>query len=71
MNHVQYSHDKFVNINLVFLFSTGKDNKVLIRMGSVGICGSDVHYWSHGRCGLFVLKSPMVIGHEGSGIIVG
>ena len=39
-------------------------------MGSVGICGSDVHYWTHGRCGVFELKSPMVIGHEGSGTVL-
>ena len=39
-------------------------------MDSVGICGSDVHYWTHGRCGVFVLESPMVIGHEGSGTVV-
>ena len=39
-------------------------------MDSVGICGSDVHYWTHSRCGVFVLESPMVIGHEGSGTVV-
>ena len=38
-------------------------------MQSVGICGSDIHYWTHGGCGSFVLKSPMIIGHEGAGII--
>ena len=43
--------------------------EVLIRMNSVGICGSDVHYWTHGAIGDFVVKAPMVLGHEGSGII--
>ena len=38
-------------------------------MGCVGICGSDVHYLVHGRCANFILKSPMVIGHEGSGTV--
>lgn len=34
---------------------------------AVGICGSDVHYYQHGRCGDFVVKAPMVIGHEAAG----
>ncbi|XP_057278107.1 sorbitol dehydrogenase isoform X2 [Pezoporus wallicus] len=45
-------------------------NEVLLRMHSVGICGSDVHYWQHGRIGDFVVKDPMVLGHEASGTVV-
>ncbi|XP_006628790.1 sorbitol dehydrogenase [Lepisosteus oculatus] len=45
-------------------------NEVLLRMHSVGICGSDVHYWQHGRIGDFVLKKPMVLGHEASGQVI-
>lgn len=45
-------------------------NEVLLRMHSVGICGSDVHYWQHGRIGDFVLKKPMVLGHEASGQVL-
>ncbi|KAL2300480.1 hypothetical protein Nmel_013361 [Mimus melanotis] len=44
--------------------------EVLLRMHSVGICGSDVHYWQHGRIGDFVVKDPMVLGHEASGTVV-
>merc|ERR1719210_974015 len=44
-----------------------KDGQVLLRMDSVGICGSDVHYWTHGAIGDFVVKKPMVIGHESAG----
>ncbi len=47
-----------------------KDDQVLLRMACVGICGSDVHYWQHGRIGHFVLTSPMVIGHEAAGVVV-
>ena len=36
-------------------------------MRSVGICGSDVHYWVSGRIGDFIVKAPMVMGHEASG----
>lgn len=45
------------------------EGEVLIRMGCVGICGSDVHYYEHGRIADFVVKDPMIIGHEASGII--
>ena len=38
-------------------------------MDQVGICGSDVHYWTHGRIGDFIVKAPMVLGHEASGIV--
>ena len=39
-------------------------------MHSVGICGSDVHYWKKGAIGDFIVKSPMVLGHESSGTVV-
>ncbi|XP_034535979.1 sorbitol dehydrogenase [Notolabrus celidotus] len=44
--------------------------EVLLQMHSVGICGSDVHYWQHGRIGDFVLTKPMVLGHEAAGRVV-
>uniref|UniRef100_A0A4W6CYY2 Sorbitol dehydrogenase n=1 Tax=Lates calcarifer TaxID=8187 RepID=A0A4W6CYY2_LATCA len=43
---------------------------VLLQMHSVGICGSDVHYWQHGRIGDYVVTKPMVLGHEASGRVV-
>lgn len=45
------------------------DNDVQIKVHSVGICGSDVHYWTHGAIGNFIVKQPMVLGHETSGTI--
>ncbi|XP_067871578.1 sorbitol dehydrogenase-like isoform X2 [Heterodontus francisci] len=45
-------------------------NEVLLQMNAVGICGSDVHYWQHGKLGDFLMKRPMVLGHEGSGTVV-
>ena len=39
-------------------------------MQSVGICGSDIHYWTHGRIGDFIVTVPMVMGHEASGCVV-
>jgi D-xylulose reductase len=43
---------------------------VRIAIDTVGICGSDVHYYTHGRIGPFVVEQPMVLGHEASGMIV-
>jgi len=48
-----------------------KPHEVVIAIKTVGICGSDVHYWTHGRIGDFIVKAPMVLGHESSGLIVG
>ncbi|EPS30874.1 putative D-xylulose reductase A [Penicillium oxalicum] len=42
---------------------------VLINVKYTGICGSDVHYWEHGSIGNFVVKEPMVLGHESAGVI--
>lgn len=43
---------------------------VRIRIARVGICGSDVHYYKHGRIGQFVVNQPMVLGHEASGVVI-
>ena len=45
------------------------ENEVLVRLDSVGICGSDVHQWLHGGIGDKLIKSPMVMGHEGAGTV--
>ena len=42
---------------------------VRIALHTVGVCGSDVHYYTHGRIGDFVVNAPMVLGHEGAGTI--
>ena len=49
---------------------TPKEGEVLVRILSVGVCGSDVHYYEHGRIGDFVVRTPLVLGHETSGQIV-
>ncbi len=43
---------------------------VKIKLHTVGVCGSDVHYYTHGRIGPFVVDAPMVLGHEGAGTVV-
>jgi D-xylulose reductase len=46
------------------------DHDVLVAVNYTGICGSDVHYYVHGAIGDFVVKDPMVLGHESAGTIV-
>ncbi len=43
---------------------------VKIAIHTVGVCGSDVHYYTHGKIGSFVVNAPMVLGHEAAGTIV-
>lgn len=43
--------------------------EVRVNVRQTGLCGSDCHYKMHGRIGDFVLRKPMVLGHESSGII--
>lgn len=43
---------------------------VRIKLHTVGICGSDVHYYTHGRIGPFVVNEPMILGHEASGTVI-
>ena len=42
---------------------------VIIRIQSVGVCGSDLHYYSKGSIGNFIVKFPFVLGHEAAGIV--
>lgn len=42
---------------------------VLLRLGAGGICGSDLHYYQEGRVGAFVVREPLVPGHEASGVV--
>lgn len=46
-----------------------KDTDVRIRMTTVGVCGSDIHYFTDGRIGSQVIEFPFVLGHEGAGIV--
>jgi L-iditol 2-dehydrogenase len=43
---------------------------VKIKMSVVGICGSDIHYYTNGKIGSQVVSYPFTVGHEGAGIVV-
>ncbi|BBE74598.1 NAD(P)-dependent alcohol dehydrogenase [Oharaeibacter diazotrophicus] len=44
-----------------------RDVRVAIKV--VGVCGSDVHYYTHGAIGPFVVRAPMILGHEAAGVV--
>ncbi len=45
-------------------------DEVLIEVTSVGVCGSDTHYYTHGRIGSYAVTSPLVLGHESAGVVL-
>jgi L-iditol 2-dehydrogenase len=46
-------------------------NDVKIRMSVLGICGSDIHYYTQGQIGTQKVQYPFTVGHEGAGVVVG
>jgi len=46
-----------------------QSGEVQVAIKATGLCGSDLHYYTHGRNGNFVLQSPMCLGHEAAGIV--
>ncbi len=46
------------------------DNEALVKVYCIGICGSDVHYYEHGKIGRYVVKEPIILGHELAGEVV-
>ncbi len=46
-----------------------KDDEVIIRIKTVGVCGSDIHYYTKGRIGSQIVEYPFTIGHEAAGIV--
>jgi len=44
--------------------------ELTIAPHTVGVCGSDLHYYTHGRVGKYVVEQPMILGHEASGTVV-
>lgn len=43
---------------------------VKIKLASIGVCGSDIHYYSEGKIGTQVVEYPFAVGHECSGTVV-
>lgn len=48
---------------------TPASDEVVVRIAYGGVCGSDLHYWRHGAAGASILREPMILGHEVSGVV--
>ncbi|WP_233575832.1 L-idonate 5-dehydrogenase [Noviherbaspirillum saxi] len=44
-------------------------HEVEVALGAAGICGSDLHYYFHGRAGAFEIREPLTPGHEAAGVV--
>ncbi|MBO8138167.1 MAG: NAD(P)-dependent alcohol dehydrogenase [Desulfotomaculum sp.] len=47
-----------------------KPDEALVKIKAVGVCGSDVHYYEHGKIGRYVVEKPLILGHEAGGEVV-
>jgi L-iditol 2-dehydrogenase len=47
-----------------------KADEALVQVYCIGVCGSDVHYYEHGKIGRYEVKEPIILGHELAGVIV-
>ncbi len=61
--------DKIVTKDMPIVGEMNPD-MVRIKVRAVGVCGSDVHYYTHGRIGHYVVNEPMILGHEAAGEVV-
>ena len=59
-----------LNLRDIALEETLGPQDLRIAIRTVGVCGSDVHYYTHGGIGPFIVRSPMVLGHEASGTVI-
>ncbi|WP_307000290.1 NAD(P)-dependent alcohol dehydrogenase [Lederbergia panacisoli] len=48
-----------------------KKDEALVKVYCIGVCGSDVHYYEHGKIGRYEVKEPLILGHELAGEVVG
>lgn len=44
--------------------------EVLLHIKATGVCGSDIHFWRHGRIGSLVVEGDCILGHEAAGIVL-
>jgi L-iditol 2-dehydrogenase len=66
---VMYGIDD-IRIEQVPMAQLAAPDWALVRIGAVGICGSDIHFLEEGRIGCFVVEGPLILGHESAGTVV-
>ncbi|KAH7066140.1 sorbitol dehydrogenase-like protein [Paraphoma chrysanthemicola] len=51
------------------VFAPGR-GEVLLHIKATGVCGSDIHFWKHGRIGSLVVEGDCILGHEAAGVVL-
>jgi D-xylulose reductase len=69
MQAVVLEKPREIRLRDIALAETMGAHDVRVRIHTVGVCGSDVHYYQHGAIGPFVVREPMVLGHEAAGVV--
>ena len=69
MQAVVLEKTRVLNLRDITIAETLGPHDVRVRIHTVGVCGSDVHYYQHGAIGPFVVREPMVLGHEAAGVV--
>ena len=62
-------HTRNLSIREIEIGETLGPRDVRVDIHTVGVCGSDVHYYQHGAIGPFVVNAPMILGHEAAGTV--
>ncbi|CAD0015945.1 unnamed protein product [Aureobasidium pullulans] len=44
-------------------------SEIQVAVHSTGLCGSDLHYYNHNRNGDILVREPLTLGHESSGVV--
>jgi threonine dehydrogenase-like Zn-dependent dehydrogenase len=70
MKAVVLEETKMLSIRDIDIQEMVGPDDVRIKISRVGICGSDIHYYLHGAIGPYVVRDPMVLGHEASGTLI-
>ncbi|PHH81614.1 hypothetical protein CDD83_3536 [Cordyceps sp. RAO-2017] len=45
-------------------------DEVLLHVRATGICGSDIHFWHHGRIGDITVDGDCILGHEAAAVVL-
>ncbi|KAF3938088.1 hypothetical protein ABW19_dt0205740 [Dactylella cylindrospora] len=70
-SHKLYIGEASPSINEIESEQLLRPGEVVLEMKATGICGSDIHFWQHGRIGpTMVVEDEHILGHESSGIVV-
>ena len=70
MNAVRLHAPRDLRLGTAPALAAPGPGQVRIRVGSVGVCGSDLHMYETGRIGDAIIKTPLVLGHEFGGVVV-